>query len=103
MKTVSILFYVLTALFISACGDNDTKASTATTPEAGVVKMICECQSSQAAQTAQATQDEQASLIQGQGASSAEAEKNALEKCQVASPQSSVNNCEEITAQPESA
>ena len=96
MKTVSILFYVLTALLISAC-DNGANTSTATTPEAGVVKMICECQSSQA------NQNEQASLIQGQGASSAEAEKNALEKCQVASPQSSVNNCEEITAQPESA
>ena len=96
MKTVSILFYVLTALFISACGGDGTKTSKATTPEEGVVKVICECQSSQAAQA----QNEQASLIQGQGASSAEAEKNALEKCQVASPQSSVNNCEEITAQP---
>ena len=95
MKTISILFYVLTALLISACGNDSTQTSKATTPEAGVVKMICECQS---------TQNESPSLIQGQGASSAEAEKNALEKCQIASPQSSVNNCEEITTiQPESA
>ena len=98
METVSIVFYVLTALFISACSGNKTQASTATTPEAGVVKVICECQSSQAAQA----QNEQALLIQGQGASSAEVEKNALEKCQVTSPQSSVNNCEEITAEPAS-
>ena len=94
MKTVFIyfLFYVLTALFISAC-DKGTQVSKATTPETGVVKVICECQS---------TQNQQISLIQGQGASSAEAEKNALEKCQVVSSQSSINNCEEITAQPES-
>ena len=70
MKTVSIyfLFYVLTALLTSACGNESAQSSKATTSETGVVKVICECQS---------TQNEQASLIQGQGASPAEAEKNA--------------------------
>ena len=86
MKTISVyfLFYVLTALLISAC---DNQTSKATTPSAGVVKVICECNS---------TQNESPSLIQGQGASFLEATINAVEKCKASASSQylSVTNCE---------
>ena len=85
MVKIKTIFYVCsTALFISACGGDGTQTSKATTPEAGIVKLICQCQES---------------LIQGQGSSKKEAESNALKKCQAFLPQATtVSSCEEITA-----